>query len=62
MKIPFNDKHQGLYNALTVILPYLFIVASLQVLAAYFSGYDYIHRDNLPPTSLQTLFPLLRRL
>lgn len=54
MKFPSNDKHQGLNKALTIILPYLFIVGSLQVLAAYFSGYDYMHRDTLPPTSLQT--------
>jgi len=59
MKIPSNDKHRGLYDAIIVILPYIFIVGLFQILAAYFSGYDYLHNKNFPPTSLQSFFSAL---
>jgi membrane protease YdiL (CAAX protease family) len=59
MKIHSNDKHQGLYNAIIVILPYIFIVGLFQILAAYFSGYDYMHSNNFPPSSLQSFVSAL---
>lgn len=55
MKIPSKDNHQGLFYALIIILPYLFITGILQITGAYLIGYDYMSQPRVPITVLQSL-------
>lgn len=62
MKIPSFDNHRGLYNALTIILPYIIIVGTFQLVSYYLSDYDYLNSPRTPKTSLQTFITTLATL
>jgi len=55
MKIPSKDNHLGLYHALIIILPYIFITGILQLTGAYLIDYDIMAQPRVAKTEFQSL-------